>query len=637
MKKMLIVLSVYTVLLFGIVIILGYTLPLNVNILAVDVSGYKFTRGLLWFLKALPSILVSGFIVGCCVQWKVGSGNSVNRFSQAMMRRYKVVFIIAIVLVFFLTVCEEILNPLLGNKISQAKNNPAELKQDIILSRYYLNEDEPTLAWHYAELAYGIDPTDSEAQEMYAKTHTALEKTLIEIRNEKRSVEKIELPLAEKDELYTPKQLMEKSNKAMAEKNWFDAHYWATLAVKGSNARDIIHSDAIQRTNEAWNKLREAGDFNNDVEKEYFAKKKEGYLALNSGNFLSSYYIFLQLQARNIKMELPEDPDVTRYLGLSKEQLENQYFFIDETDDMDKMNCERDVFFSITEPGGARKVFYIGRSASVKQSGGFVRYMADFNMISYDSEGKFINSLHVPFAKGMAVSASYFDEESKIAMGIEKDMKYILEVQLVSVDRETEGLVSKPVIKYTETGVPESEKMFLLEKSVLYFPKTDSQETNVSHMESDIANIMFIPIEFDDFALITEVSHGSKNMNLLVLNNFISKSERYGYSSEVYIQSLVSRGSYPLVLLCIIVFAASLAWNYRFEDEDAVFKFRWIFFMPVLFIIAYGLFQTVFYVINLVNFVIVGMFGGMALIVAFVIYVIALVIISIMFLARKAD
>lgn len=636
MKKLFTVLSIYTVILFAFAIFFGFAIPIKDNILAFDLTRFKFNRGLLIFFRGLPSILISGFIVGCCVQWKHGSGASVNRFSQAMMSRYKVVLCFGLIAVLFLTCCQEILTPIIQRKQNQIRNNPAELKQDIMLSRHYLNAEEETLAWHYAELAYGIDPTDAEAQEMYAKTHTAMEKTLQEIRMEHRAIEKIELPLAKADELYSPKLLMEKSEKAKAQKNWFDAHYWATLAVKGSNTKDLIHEKAIEAANYAWNRLRESGDFNNDDEREYYVLKRDAYSAFNASNYLKAYYLFLGLQKRNQERDELEDPDVTRYLALSQEQVENQHFFIDETEGMDKLPSERDIYFSVTQPGVGTQVFFINRSASVQKTGGYVRYMQDVYMVSYDAEGKFQYMLHSPFAKGLAVSADYFDVETKNILGISKDMKYILELQLISVDRETEGIISNPEISYIQSGLSEDNKKFFEDKMFLKNSKAGKNLSKINE-SIQIPKVLFIPIEFNDFSIITEVSHGSKNMNLLHLNNFISKCEKYGYSSEIFIQSLVSRGSYPILLLCFIVFAASLAWNYRFEDEDAVFKFRWIFFMPVLFIITFLFFEIAYYVCNVFVFVLVGMFGGLALIVTFVLLIITLLILSIVFLSRKAD
>lgn len=647
MKKLFTVLGIYTVILFAIAIAFGFFMPVKDSILAVDVTEFKFNRGLLWFFAGLPSIVLSGFTVGCCVQWKHGSGASVNRFSPAMMSRFKVVLCFGLIAVLLLTSCHEILTPLIQKNQNQIKNNPAELKQNIILSRHYLNEEEATLAWHYAELAYGIDPTDPEASELYAKTHIAMEKTLQEIRMENRPVEKIELPLAKADELYSPKMLMEKSEQAKAQKNWFDAHYWASLAVKGSNSKDLIHETAIAATNYAWNRLRESGDFDNDDEREYYTLKRDAYSAFNASNYLKAYYLFLNLQKRNQERGELEDPDVTRYLALSQEQVENQHFFIDETSGMDKTPSERDIYFSVTQPAMGTLVFFINRCVSVQKTGGYVRYMQDLYMVSYDNDGNFQYTLHVPFAKGLAVSADYFDEETKNILGIKKGMKYILELQLVSVDRETEGIISNPEVSYIQTGLSEENKKFLEESNFLknsksgkeyreYLKKTGTAlpKTTVSE---EVPKVIFIPIEFNDFATITEVSHGSKNMNLLHLNNFISKCENYGYSSEIFIQSLVSRGSYPLLLLCFIVFAASLAWNYRFEDENAIFKFRWIFLMPVLFVITFVFFETATYVCNVFIFVIVGMFGGLALIVTFLVLIVILFILSIVFLSRKAD
>ena len=678
MKRIWIVLGVYTALIFGCCI--GFTyiwgnLPL---LLENSVAGWRFFRGLNWFLKLLPSILFSGLIVGCCVQWKTGTSNSEERFSQAMMGRYRLVLLIALLFALLATLSQEIFVPSINKRQKTVEQYPEELEKDVYLADYYLKENKPNLAWQYAEMAFKIDDSDERALYYYRATHDAMETTLSEIVKETVEVEKTEGPIEKEDKGYTVKQLLEKSDEAASEQRWFDAHYWATLASKAADKTAQNYMRAIDKANYAWNRMSSPSDFNNEEEREYYSKKREGYTALNSGDFLKAYYLFLSLSESS--PEHAEDPDVIRYLARSKEKLEREYFFIDETDDIENMENDSNIYFCLKLNDGVKYLVYINKMASMKKDGGLVRYLDGFTLAAYSRNGNLLYSMFVPFAKVVAAPVSAFDKNSMERMGIYKKWKSVPEIYLQSVDRYTEGIISKPVYSFETTGIPRSiesslgmtsekqgsgisreaavnlglsgeasgltQELFdaldsMVEEGVVFEGERASiiegsdEEEKELHLKYAQGNILILPMPFDDFDVLGNVAEGPENMNLINLYRFQNKAEGYGFSGEVYMQAEVSRITYPLVILILAILSAVTAWNYRLVDSNGMFKFQWLFLLPVLFVLCYAVTEFAVYLSRMINFVFVGMFGNFALLASAILYIVILFVVSIIFLARK--
>ena len=117
MKKVFIVLGIYTFLIFICCIAQTYLSRTVPPLIEGAVTDYRFMRGLGWFLMLLPTIFLSGFAVACAVLWKGGSNNSQSRFSPAMIDRYKTVIFTALVFVAILSFNEEVFRPLVKGRI----------------------------------------------------------------------------------------------------------------------------------------------------------------------------------------------------------------------------------------------------------------------------------------------------------------------------------------------------------------------------------------------------------------------------------------------------------------------------------------------------------------------------------------
>ncbi|MBP5252039.1 MAG: hypothetical protein J6Z17_06465 [Treponema sp.] len=607
MKKALLVLTVFTLLVFaGCVCFASFVLKVP-GIFQPYGSSYRFFHALKYFFMLLPAIVTSGFVAGCSIQWKSGIDDSARRFSNAMTRRYKNTILLSLPLVLFLSIAQEVFVPSVDSKIAEIKSLPYRVNSYLNFSKSFLKEGKTVLALQYANYAVELDPDDADAVSLKKHAEDKLElenKIALSHPDQKQTASATENKvLTSEDRAHTVYELVQKSRAASEQKDWFNAHYYAQLAVSACSGTDTNLREAISLANTAWNNIQKPQFFEDPAEKEYFETKRQGYTAYNAGDYLKAYYIFQKIiHFENVKVTA----DVERFFTLSREEVENQYFFFDETDDMQKISDFHNVYFSVQNTDKSKTVFYARNVMPMQKNGGLVSYLEGFYAVNFSSSGNFNYSFDVPFAKVIAQSTADFSSEALSAMGISKSWKNVPLIILQSVDRHTEGLISRPNFVYRSNA-----------------PKLDSE------------NIMILPIDFNSLGAASELSATSKSMDIFSLLTFISKAKSFGFSEEIYMIQLVSRLMYPLFILIILVLCAVIGWNYRLEKVSMSFKFSWIFAFPVFMVVALVIFNSLLYVFNVMNYVFVGLFGDNSVLLTMILYIIIFVCMSVLFMSRK--
>ena len=82
-------------------------------------AKYKLLVGVGYFLRYLPSVVYSGFLVSLSVYFGNNCEGSISRFSSAMLGRFKILIIYACACAFVLTMSTEVF----GSLISRGKRN----------------------------------------------------------------------------------------------------------------------------------------------------------------------------------------------------------------------------------------------------------------------------------------------------------------------------------------------------------------------------------------------------------------------------------------------------------------------------------------------------------------------------------
>lgn len=149
-------------------------------------------------------------------------------------------------------------------------------------------------------------------------------------------------------------------------------------------------------------------------------------------------------------------------------------------------------------------------------------------------------------------------------------------------------------------------------------------------------NMMILPINFEDFSLISTTSNNAKEMSIFELNKFMPKSRNYGFAKEIYEKNLLTRLCFPFFILIMLILCGGFGWSFRIRGEDTIFKFIWIFIIPFFMLLMFITYEFAWYLYNVVNYVFVGFFGDISLIFAFVFYILIFFISSLVFCCHKS-
>ena len=141
---------------------------------------------------------------------------------------------------------------------------------------------------------------------------------------------------------------------------------------------------------------------------------------------------------------------------------------------------------------------------------------------------------------------------------------------------------------------------------------------------------------YSDFNLINQASSGAENMTIFALNRFLPDAVKYGFSKEVFTENFVQRLTYPFIIFIMLIFCACLGWSYRLDNPKQLFHFRWVLFIPVLGTLTLFTYSATRYVFNMANYVLVGLFGSMAVLAAIIIYSVMLLGVSFLFVSKRA-
>lgn len=603
MKKLIFILCFYTVFCALACICGGFFLSNVPNLLPAYVFKYKIFNGLLFFLNVLPAVIFTGITIGCSVAFGQNSSGSEERFSIAMLRRYKVVLIVGLICVLFLTATTEIFTPIITSAQSSYKSMPGMVSDYVRIANSLCESDQYQLARQYGQLALNMDSESKEA-------HALMERIDIELSQNRlpsvpRTLTKRSGTMSAAESAASTYELLRRAQEAKKANDWFSVHYFASEGLATASERDLNRQTLMELSAEAWNVLSAPRSSDSSEENKLFAMKFEGYTALMNGDNLHAYYVFRTLEQTS--RELSVDPDISRYVNLAEERVMNECFFMDEEIFMRNYESATDIYFALKpkNPDDDTKIVYIKGISGVPGSGGFVQYLRSLFIFNVDSEGRYKRGLYVPYAKLMETDVSNFTDDIKMQFNIPLEIDYVPEILLRSIDRDDENIYITPSYYYA-----------------------DSNEVTGN-------DLMFLPVSFSDYMLVVEASQGAENMTLGSLYSFIPKSKEFGYAQEIFSQVLIDRAIYPFFMLFFVIFLASYAWNNRI-DGDTLFKFKWIFTFPIFTFFFHFLYQLLLWVFKLQNYAVLATVGDKAaLVLCAIFYVLLFIIATVVFLSRN--
>ncbi|WP_407428380.1 hypothetical protein [Treponema sp.] len=606
MRKTGLIVLIYAVLAFAVSLLISNFIKALPVLIPGEENTYIFIRGFLFFCKFLPSLIFSAFVIGCAIAYGKDAEKAKIKYSPLIMSHFKKTMIASIMIVLGISVISEVFVPIFEQQQTKAKIKPMLFSEFMNLSREYYEKGNMNLAFEYSYNALLLNPKDRDALEIKEKSEAGL-KSLKMILDRPEEPKFVFTPAKEtKGETIT--SLINKAKAAMENENWFDAHYYAYLAVEVGNKKDINLDEANRLASEAWNHLFSPTALKSTTEQELFKRKREAYKTLIRGDNVEGYYQFVDIAA--FSDVAARDPDVAKFLEIAQQRVEEQCFFVEEVENLRRFEAYNNIYFAISHEDGSRDIVYIRGITPVKNSGRMIQYLRGFTMFTYSAEGRFQRSIFVPYVKMLSESCSTFDEESKEQFGIKDSFKNVPFLMMESVSKTGRTGRVFPVYEYD----------------------ADYAKEHTPYLN----NYFVLGLPYSDFNLICDTGAGSVRMSLLALIKFLPKAKEYGYSYEVYNSDFVFRISYPLLALICCIFMACMAWNYRLKNSQ-LFKFKWIVVMPVLTILLYFILECSLYVFRMFSYALVIMLGGAAVFVTLALLILILFIVCMIFVSRTAE
>lgn len=584
----------YTILCFIILFTGGILFADTSNILSQKIVLYKVLSGFILFIEYLPAILITAYYVG--LSWGFGRIDCrlIGKFSPVLIRNFKSAFFIALGLVCVCFISQELALPLLEKKVTKLESESRDYVWYMDLAKIYAESKDYSKARIYNENALSIDAKAEEA--------IALQK-IIEV-----SEVTYDMPLSaiqpvtdSYDEISSAETLYRKAKDAFAEKSYFDAHYYSTLAQRVANPSNPNLDDMVRLAAVSWNMLEDSINAIPTEQASLYSLKIKGYSSLLSGDVLNAYYIYLDLLE-----EYPTDPDVKRYFEVASDRLSREYFFIDETKNAEQFEQYQKVYFSVPRSDGGKDIIFIQGLSILKEAGNLVQYLRGFYQYSYNKDSQFEMSCYVPYAKMTGLPVADFSENFRLALGIKDEKAVVPLILLQAVDSKTRSVVVEPEYQFSN-DVPSVQLNFLL-----------------------------LHMTISEFDLACKASSGPMGMNLSDLFSFIPMASSYGFSPEEYGTNYINRICYPLIIYIICILAAILAWNFQL-DTNEVFKFRWIFVLPFFTYFVHLAFQFFFFAISYLFFILVNKLNLIGVGVSVVALLIVFIITVITFLSVHGD
>ncbi|MBQ9624116.1 MAG: hypothetical protein IJR39_12395 [Treponema sp.] len=606
MRKTGIIVAIYSVIAFAICLLISHLMKNLPVLLPGENSSYILTRAFLFFCKFLPALVFSGFLIGCAIAYGKDSEKAQIKYSPLIMEHFRKTMIASIIIVLIVSFITEVFVPLFEQRQARAKIKPVLFSEFMTLSKDYFDKGNMSLAFEYSYNALLLSPKDKDA--LYINEHANAELNSLKMVLDRPEEPKFVFVPAKETKGETITSLLNKARVAAEKENWFDAHYYAYLAVEVGDEKDINLEEANRLASEAWNHLFDPSVIKETDEQILFRKKREAYRTLIRGDNVEAYYQFLEIA--NFSDVAARDPDVSKFLVIAEQRLVEQCFFIEEVENLRRFEAYNNIYFAIPHDDGSKDVVYIRGITPVKNSGRMVQYLRGFSLFTYSKDGDFLRSIYVPYAKMLSQTTDSFDESAKLHFGIKDSFKTVPYLMLECVSKTDRNGRISPVYEYDADYTKENEP-YLNNYFVLGLPQKD-------------------------FNLLCDAAAGSRKMSLISLIRFLPKTLEYGYSYEVYNSDFLFRVTYPLIMLICCIFMACMAWNYRLNDSQ-LFKFKWIFLMPAITVILYFVIECGLYICRMLNYALVVMLGGGAVFVSIPLLVVILLIVCVNFVSRTAD
>lgn len=528
-----------------------FFMPIKETVLPVSLFSWKIRESILLFIFYFPFIYTSALIFAYPIIFGKFGPAKMQRRSSAMIRFIQHFFIFSLAVLSFYVVLAEAVKPILMEYQSRSVYQALTHKEYTKLAKEAYDRNDYSQAGDHIDRALSIWPQSEDAMKL---------NEMIKIAGEKLSLDKTDSVLrksiSEEDNIsMTAESALKRAEMAALAFDFYTAHYYAKLAMQTFQDGNPLKIDAENLAVRAWAEVEKGlASYKDAPSIALYKSKKAAYEALQRGDYIKAYYSFLQIDS-SMRASNPDkkDPEVERFLNLSRVELEKNVFFTDELKNIPNFIMRGDISFTVGEHShecAVIKIHGISHGSSTLRNEIYLMNVL-YTRLGISNAEKW--SIIIPYAKLIEV----VDDEGKNR----------LMLQICSVDRYSE------------------------ENTV--YPKVLSGE-----IPRENAHNILLPMTMTDFILIEKSISGPSAMKISDLYYFSLIAEKYGLKKEAYLSEVLYRLTEPLLLLIVSLLVLILAWRFRVSPGRRLNK-RLFLFSPLCPFLSYILMEALRYIFKL--------------------------------------
>ncbi len=326
-------------------------------------------------------------------------------------------------------------------------------------------------------------------------------------------------------------ELLEKAREYYEREDYYSAHYYATLARR-MDSTDLESRRIAAKALEKIDSLEPTGS--DKQASELYRRKREGYEAFNSGNYITAYYIFNELQ-----QDYPNDPDIISYLSKSKGEIAQVSFYLDEAEKIDPLPGVEKILFRNYRDDGSQEIVYIGKMVETDEG----IFFKNIEAIQFQPGGKVIYHLYAPHGKLIEDHEDY--------------------INMAGIHRLNKDLRESPV----------------------YY---------AGFRHSELDNLLTLRVGAENLGNFRVGVQTAKQMSLDDLWQIRKDIRKYGYIEEHLDREIIVRILYPFSFLILSLLSVSIGWNYRTRHltRTPLFSFLFIPIFPLIITMLTSLFLS---------------------------------------------
>lgn len=528
-----------------------FFMPIKETVLPVSLFSWKIRESILLFIFYFPFIYTSALIFAYPIIFGKFGPAKMQRRSSAMIRFIQHFFIFSLAVLSFYVVLAEAVKPILMEYQSRSVYQALTHKEYTKLAKEAYDRNDYSQAGDHIDRALSIWPQSEDAMKL---------NEMIKIAGEKLSLDKTDSVLrkniSEEDNIsMTAEAALKRAEMAALAFDFYTAHYYAKLAMQTFQDGNPLKIDAENLAVRAWAEVEKGlASYKDAPSIALYKSKKAAYETLQRGDYIKAYYSFLQIDS-SMRASNPDkkDPEVERFLNLSRVELEKNVFFTDELKNIPNFIMRGDISFTVGE--------HSHESAVIKIHG------ISHGSSTLRNEIYLMNVLYTRLGISNAEKWSIIIPYAKLIEVVDDEGKNRLMLQICSVDRYSE------------------------ENTV--YPKVLSGE-----LPRENAHNILLPMTMTDFILIEKSISGPSAMKISDLYYFSLIAEKYGLKKEAYLSEVLYRLTEPLLLLIVSLLVLILAWRFRVSPGRRLNK-RLFLFSPLCPFLSYILMETLRYIFKL--------------------------------------